>query len=136
MAPKFPHKTDFVRGEIVLLDLDTVPPVGHPQEGITEKRNNPDSDGRPCIILRPLKRTLGYGLTTVVPMRTKKLDKKLYPGDVEVPKIEGVPEDSVAEVSQLRSADLNVRLLAWFAPIDETILAKIDKEVKKLLQLK
>jgi mRNA-degrading endonuclease toxin of MazEF toxin-antitoxin module len=133
---RFESKTKFVRGEIISVDLDPVPEVGSPHEGIGEKRNNPKGPGRPCIVLRTLTRWANYGMTVVVPLRTAREGKRLFPGDVDVPKAAGVEEDSVAETSQIRAVDLNKRLVAWFnVEIDPAIMTEIDAALRTTLGL-
>lgn len=135
---KFPTKLDFARGEIICVDLGAVPGPDDPFWKTTEKRNNPKGDvGRPCVVVRPVRRWEHYGMTVVVPLRTTKEGKKLYDGDVLIPVRAGVKEESVAETSQVRAVDLNVRLTAWFdiTITDKAVMGGIDKGLRTILGL-
>lgn len=112
------------RGDIVTVELN--PTKGSEQQG----------SNRPCVVIQ---NDVGnqYSPTTIVAPFTKQYDPNdIYPFEVEV-RASNTPlnHDSVADLSQIRTVDINKRVQNNIGSVPATELTKIDTAIKNSLGL-
>lgn len=112
------------RGDIVVVELN--PTKGSEQQGAN----------RPCVIIQ---NDIGnqYSPTTIVAPFTKRYDPDdLYPFEVEVSASDTVLDhDSVADLSQIRTVDVNKRVKKNIGSVPSTDMDDIDLAIKESLGL-
>jgi|ETNmetMinimDraft_11_1059920.scaffolds.fasta_scaffold20590_2 mRNA interferase MazF len=108
------------RGDIVLVHLD---PVVGSEQGKT----------RPAIVIQ---NDIGnkFANTTIIAPVTSSLPKKDYPTDVLIAMMKGLPQDSVALLSQIRVIDKS-RIRKVLGSVDLATMSQIDVALRVSLHL-
>lgn len=112
------------RGDIVIVELN--PTKGSEQQG----------ENRPCVVIQ---NDIGnqYSPTTIVaPFTTQYDSDDIYPFEVEVTASNSpLREDSVADLSQLRTVDIDERIDRIIGSLSARKMASIDSAIKQSLGL-
>lgn len=124
-----PHP-DIVRGQVIFVDLDGARGA--------EKKNDPQSGGRPCIVVQNDIANRKSDLTVVVPVTDMKQYKGL-PFQIKIKvddSFQGVlDKDCVADCGHIRSIDKKSRILDKFGVLPASVMEEVDKGVREILGL-
>lgn len=109
------------RGEIYTADI----PKGKGSE---------QSGDRPVLIVQDDQMNISSTTTIVVTItsKLKKVDKKYH---ILLPKIKGLPKQSMVEAEQVKTID-KVRLIEYRCTLDEVTMRSVDRGIKYALGLK
>lgn len=112
------------RSDIVLVDLN--PTKGSEQRG-----------RRPAVIIQNDKGNRYAPTTILAPMTTSYDPNKIAPYEVELRAgREDVDRDSAVLLNQIRTVDVNERIITKFGEVSEGTMEKIDRAIEVSLGLK
>lgn len=115
---------DVKRGDIVLVDL-------HPTRGSEQKGTD-----RPCVVIQ---NNIGneYSPTTIVaPFTTQYDTDDIYPFEVEISSANSpLKHDSVADLSQIRVVDIEIRIKSVIGSVPDSRMAQINAAIEESLGL-
>ena len=111
------------RGDVVIVDLN--PTQGSEQKGA----------GRPCVVIQNDEGNMNSPTTIIAPFTTKYDDNR-YPFEAEIKASESpLKEDSVADLSQIRTVDVGSRIAANIGSLSPAQMAAVDRAIRVSLGL-